>query len=211
MATSSATLADPVPPAGRTRAPRWPLAVFRAVAGVHMLLILAQAAFVGRFLSGDAGALALHERNGTEVLTVVALVQVVAAVLLWRPGRGSALPVAVSVGLFVAEVLQIGYGFSDRLAIHVPLGVAILGTAVALLIGTHAPSPSPGQRGAGVRGTGLAVAVAGFLAAGLAGGVLLDRGPGLEPVALAMALAGGALALGLRRLLAARARRPSQG
>lgn len=144
---TGATLRDPVPSASaaQRRAPGWPLAVFRSVVTVHVLLVLAQAAFAGRFLVGDSAALALHERNGTGIITVVALVQIVAAVLVWRPGRGSVLTAAVSVGLFAAEVLQIGYGFSDRLALHVPLGVAVLGTAVALLVGTRAPGARPGS------------------------------------------------------------------
>lgn len=209
---TGATRRGPVPSASAAgrRAPGWPLAVFRSVVAVHVLLVLAQAAFAGRFLGGDSAALALHERNGTEIITVVALAQIVAAVLLWRPGRGSVLPAAVSAGLFAAEVLQIGYGFTGRLALHVPLGVAILGTAVALLVGTRAPGARPEsaapsayavsatRSAGGAKGTDAAVAVAGVIAGGLAGGLLLDRGPGIEPLALVMAVLGGVLAVVLR-------------
>lgn len=122
-------------PALPRRGARWPGPLFRGVAAVHALLVFAQAVFAGQFLSGDAGALGLHEVNGTEVVTVVALVQVLAAVLVWRPGRGSPLPALVSVLLLAAEVLQIGFGFEGRLAVHVPLGVAILAITVALAVG----------------------------------------------------------------------------
>jgi hypothetical protein len=83
---------------------------------------------------GNAAALRLHERNGTEVLTVVALVQLVLAVLVWRPGRARFWPVPVALLILAAEILQIGYGFAGRLAVHVPLGVAIFGLSLVLLL-----------------------------------------------------------------------------
>lgn len=119
-----------------TPAPRWPAAVLRAVVAVHAALVLVQAALAGRYLSGDAGALTLHEANGTEVITVVAMAQIVAAVLVWRPGRGRAWPMAASVALLAAETAQITFGFSGLRALHVPLGVAISGVTVALLVGS---------------------------------------------------------------------------
>lgn len=117
-------------------APRWPVVVFRSVVAVHAALVLAQAAFAGRFLAGDDAGLRLHEVTGTEVVTVAALVQIAAAVLVWRPGRRPAWLLAVSVLLFVAEVVQISLGFAGALAVHVPLGVAISGVTVALLVGS---------------------------------------------------------------------------
>jgi mannose/fructose/N-acetylgalactosamine-specific phosphotransferase system component IIC len=36
----------------------------------------------------------------------------------------------------VAEEFQIGFGYARVLALHVPLGVAIFGLTVALLVGT---------------------------------------------------------------------------
>lgn len=61
-------------------------------------------------------------------------VQVVAAVLVWRPGRGPGLLVPASVALFLLIVVQIFAGFSTRLAVHVPLGVALLAGLVALAL-----------------------------------------------------------------------------
>lgn len=109
--------------------------LLRVVAAVHAALVFAQAALAGNFLVGNAAALTLHERIGTEVLTVAALVQLVLAVLAWRPGRGRFWPVPASLAIFVAEILQIGYGFAGRLAIHIPLGVAIFGLSLVLLLG----------------------------------------------------------------------------
>ena len=39
--------------------------------------------------------------------------------------------------LLVAVVLQITFGYARELAVHVPLGVAIFGTSLWLLIGTR--------------------------------------------------------------------------
>jgi hypothetical protein len=100
-------------------------------------LVFAQAALAGNLLAGNARALRLHEVNGTEVLTLVGLIQLLLAVLVWWPGRGPAWPALVSLLLLGAEIVQIGYGFAGRLAVHVPLGVAVFGLSLTLLLATR--------------------------------------------------------------------------
>jgi hypothetical protein len=107
----------------------------RAVVLAHAGLVLAQAAFAGRYLSGDAAGLRLHERNA-ELIVTLALVQLILAVLVWRPGRGPAWPALASLALWLAEVAQMSLGYGRVLGVHVPLGVAIFGLTVALAIGT---------------------------------------------------------------------------
>jgi hypothetical protein len=107
----------------------------RAVVLAHAALVLAQAAFAGRYLSGDAAGLRLHERNA-ELIVTLALVQLILAVLVWRPGRGPAWPALASLALWLAEVAQMSLGYGRVLGVHVPLGVAIFGLTVALAIGT---------------------------------------------------------------------------
>ena len=131
----------------------------RAVALAHAALVLAQAAFAGRYLGGDAASLRLHERNA-ELIVTLALVQLVLAVLVWRPvrgrsgrgrgrrptagspavaagpGRGPGWPALASLALWLAEVAQMSLGYGRVLGVHVPLGVAIFGLTVALAIGT---------------------------------------------------------------------------
>lgn len=107
--------------------------VLRLLMAVHVLLALAQAVFAGTFLDGDPSALRLHQLTGTSVIIAVSVLQVVAAVLCWRRHQHSAWLALGSVGLFLAEVAQIGLGFTDQLALHVPLGAIILAAAVTLL------------------------------------------------------------------------------
>jgi hypothetical protein len=122
--------------------------VLRLLMAVHVLLALAQAVFAGTYLDGDGGALRLHQLTGTSVIIAISVLQVVVAVLCWRRHQHSAWLALGSAGLFVAEVAQIGLGFTDMLALHVPLGACILAAAVTLLFASlkHFGPPS-GRRG----------------------------------------------------------------
>jgi hypothetical protein len=124
-----------------------PVRALRAVSSVHAALVLIQAAFAGRFLAGDAAGLRLHERNA-ELILVVALVQLVVALLAWRPGRGPGWPAGASLALLVAEVTQMGFGYEGRLAVHVPLGVVIFGLAVTLALASWRRPRSASQAAA---------------------------------------------------------------
>jgi hypothetical protein len=117
-----------MPPAARPR----PL---RVVVLLHAALILAQAAFAGQFLGGDAGWVRVHEANAG-IIHLTAFVQLVLAILVWRPGRGPGWPALASLALLLAEELQLGFGYARMLALHVPLGVAIFGFTIAILVGT---------------------------------------------------------------------------
>jgi hypothetical protein len=117
---------------------------------LHAALILAQAAFAGQFLGGDAGWVRVHEANAG-IIQLAAFVQLVLAILVWRPGRGPGWPALASLALLLAEELQTGFGYARLLALHVPLGVAIFGGTIALLAGTRRltrvePVPRPRPR-----------------------------------------------------------------
>jgi hypothetical protein len=114
---------------------RLALGGLRVVVLVHAAMVLAQAAFAGRFLAGDAAGLRAHETNAG-LIELVALLQLVLAVAVWRPGRGPGWPAVASLALLLAEGFQIGMGYEGRLAVHVPLGVAIFGLTVALAVGS---------------------------------------------------------------------------
>jgi hypothetical protein len=128
---TSHTWRDRPAPAGVRRP-----ALARAMSLVLWLLavsLLAQVIFAGLFLDGHGAWRNWHAANGMVLLPLLALVQVVLAVLVWRPGRGPGWPAIASVGLLVAVVLQNVMGQAGLLAVHVPLGVAIVGLVGTLL------------------------------------------------------------------------------
>lgn len=113
----------------------WPL---RVVVSVVALLVLVQPVLAGLFVTGDVGMLDLHSIIASFLVMLVFL-QIVAAILLWRPGRGPAWPIAVSVGNFVLAELQSGLGYARVVAAHIPLGVLLFGFSVAFLVGVWSP------------------------------------------------------------------------
>ncbi len=111
------------PPAriGRT----WPIVPLRALSVIILLQVLTQAALAGGFITGDVNLLGLHSANGiTLVLTCSALLP--AAILLVRPGRGPWWPIAFSVAIWWLVAVQVGFGFSRQIGLHIPIGVAIM-------------------------------------------------------------------------------------
>jgi hypothetical protein len=116
------------------------------------VLVFAQAVFAGLFLDGNASWRDWYATNGMLLLPLLALVEVVLAVLVWRPGGGPGWIALASVGLLLAIFIQIGMGQTSQLAVHVPLGVAILGLTGTLLGRTRNPDPSL-HRPVGIPGT----------------------------------------------------------
>ncbi|MEX0790723.1 MAG: hypothetical protein WD178_08120 [Actinomycetota bacterium] len=115
---------------------------------LHVLIALAQAISAGTLLDGDGSALRLHQLTGTSVITTVSVLQVVVAVLCWRRHQHSPWLAIGSAGLFLSEMAQIGLGFTDRLALHVPLGASILAAAVTLLFASLKHyGPPAGRKG----------------------------------------------------------------
>jgi len=103
---------------------RW-LWVFRFAVSATALLLFDQAIFAGQFLSGVYGALAVHTNMST--VTVIALfLCVIAAVLLRVRGRGPMWTIAATVGLLAVTALQTFAGYRRILALHIPLGVALI-------------------------------------------------------------------------------------
>jgi hypothetical protein len=110
--------------------------IVRAMRGLLWLLavgVFAQPVFAGLFLDGHEVWRDWHATTGMLVLPLLALVQVVLAVLVWRLGHGPGWPVVASVGLLMAILAQSVAGMNGLLAVHVPLGVAIFGLVATLL------------------------------------------------------------------------------
>jgi hypothetical protein len=109
------------------------------------LLVFAQAVFAGLFLDGNAAWRQWHAVNGMLLIPLLALLAVVLTVLLWRSGGPGWIALA-SLALLLAIVVQNAMGQTSQVAVHVPLGVAILGLIGALLGRTRNLAPSAPQQ-----------------------------------------------------------------
>jgi hypothetical protein len=117
----------------RAGRPRWPLRLFRTVATLYAVATIAQPFLAGMFLSGQFSALAMHETTAT-IVGLLGIVTIICSVLLWRIGGTSALPLRISTVLFALIALQIVFGYTKILALHVPLGVALVFGVVRLAV-----------------------------------------------------------------------------
>jgi heme A synthase len=109
------------------------LGAMQVVLWLLAVAVFAQAVLAGLFLDGGDAWRGWHATNGMLVLPLLALVQVVLAVLVWRRGRGPGWLAIASVGLLVALLVQNVMGMTSQVAVHVPLGVAIVGLIGTLL------------------------------------------------------------------------------
>jgi hypothetical protein len=112
-------------PLGAASRPAWPLGLFRGVATLYAVATVAQPFLAGLFLSGSFSALKAHEVTG-QAVGGLGIVTLLCAVLLWRLRGTSTMAVRMSAGLLVADILQIILGYDRILALHIPLGVALV-------------------------------------------------------------------------------------
>jgi hypothetical protein len=133
----------PVPPApGHIRNPPsavssrragWVYWPFRIAITIATVLLFNQAVFAGQFLSGTYASLQIHRNNATAA-GVTVVVATLSAVLIRWPGRGAWWPIPACFGLSALIGVQIALGLNRVLAIHIPLGVAIIVLAVLLTV-----------------------------------------------------------------------------
>lgn len=114
------------------------LVVLRAVAAVHAVAVCLQPVLAGAYLNGSSAAMRVHEPLGLGV-AFVSIGQLLAATIYWRSGgRGSA--ALVTLLLLAAESFQIAMGYNRQLALHLPLGIAIVAIACAFAVWTFRPA-----------------------------------------------------------------------
>ncbi|MEV6039017.1 hypothetical protein AB0L65_48295 [Nonomuraea sp. NPDC052116] len=123
---------DPIP-----KAP-WMAWVLRATSALLLLATLAQGLLAGLFVTGDADLLTVHSAVGSALL-VVALVQVVAAVLehrwrKWAGGPATWRPTILSGAFLAMAAVQIGLGMARVVAPHMFLGVTMAAVAMLVLL-----------------------------------------------------------------------------
>lgn len=110
------------------------LNVLRATAGVHAVAICWQPVFAGVYLNGSPSGLRMHEPIGLGI-AFLGLLQLLVATIWWRSGGRWTAP-AVSLLIIAGEVVQISMGYSRQLAIHIPLGIALVAGTVAFAVWT---------------------------------------------------------------------------
>lgn len=107
------------------------LPFLRVALAAQTLTILLQAVSAGLPPAAPYGAL-MHD-VGSRVVYGAAMLYVVAAVLVWRPGGGSPRHIGYSAGFLVLASVQVAAGIWHVPAVHVPLGVLMFGLSLLAL------------------------------------------------------------------------------
>lgn len=101
------------------------LGLLRVGVTLELAAILLQAVTAGGMLDHVAAEKTMHG-TGAFVVNAFGLLMLVAAILVWRPGRGPGWPAIVSAVVFVGGFAQEAFGESRMLALHVPWGVTLM-------------------------------------------------------------------------------------
>jgi hypothetical protein len=129
----------------KVRRPRASLVALRITLVLHAVLIVAQPILAGYFLSGNVDAMNIHGPIGSSVW-LVALIQFVVAAIYWLGGGGRSWPAVLTAVLFVAEFVQLVFGYQRNFAVHVPLGTAIVITVVWMTVWSFRPTARLSRR-----------------------------------------------------------------
>ncbi|SEL80838.1 hypothetical protein [Nonomuraea pusilla] len=123
-------------PAPARQVPAGLLYSLRIVVAAQAAALVVAASFAGQAVQSQGALGETHVMAGM-VVHLVALVQIVLAVLVWRPGRGAGWPALASVGLLVVGMAQ--HFTWDTLGAHVPNGVVLFGLVTAVLVWAWSP------------------------------------------------------------------------
>ena len=129
----------------QVRRPRASLWGLRITLLLHAVLVGAQPILAGYFLSGNVDAMNIHGPIGSTVW-MVAMIQFVAAAIYWLGGGGRVWPTLLTAVLFVAEFVQLTFGYLQNFAVHVPLGTAIVITVIWMTVWSFRPTARLSRR-----------------------------------------------------------------
>lgn len=105
----------------------------------------AQPIFAGRFMAGSYDGLDAHAMNGM-VMAAGMLLMTLCFAIAWRfgaaPGRATAQCVAMTIGTGV----EIALGHQQILAVHIPLGVALIAGLVVVTVQTWRPPDTQARK-----------------------------------------------------------------
>ncbi|MFI6855061.1 hypothetical protein [Streptomyces sp. NPDC050416] len=103
----------------------------RVAIALQTLTIFFQAVSAGLLLTSSYGE-TLHSA-GARVMYGASMLYLLAAVLAWKPGGGSARPVWHASGFLVLASVQVVLGIAHVSSVHLPLGVLMFGLSVLAL------------------------------------------------------------------------------
>ncbi|MFF7788447.1 hypothetical protein [Streptomyces sp. NPDC007991] len=103
----------------------------RIAIALQTLTIFLQAVSAGLLLTASYGE-TLHSA-GARVMYGASMLYLLAAVLAWKPGGGSARPVWHASGFLVLASVQVVLGIAHVPSVHLPLGVLMFGLSVLAL------------------------------------------------------------------------------
>lgn len=121
------------------RGPRGTAWLLRLALTLTALSAVAQPLLIGGYLDGEFDLLAWHGGNAAALIALVMASAIAAVAYIW-PGGGRPWPLLALVALWWAAAVQIGMGYLRVLAVHEPLGVLVVGSAVALAVWAWTPS-----------------------------------------------------------------------
>ncbi|MEU7896667.1 hypothetical protein AB0B45_27890 [Nonomuraea sp. NPDC049152] len=115
----------------------------RVAITLQTLALFAAPITAGLLLSSPAGR-TLHSVSAYGVFAA-AVLHLVTAILVWRPGGGSPRPILYAAGFLALTLAQIALGIAQVKTLHVPLGVLLFGMSVL-----HLSRVSVGRRAQGL-------------------------------------------------------------
>ncbi|MCF6476394.1 hypothetical protein FAF44_49855 [Nonomuraea sp. MG754425] len=104
----------------------------RVVVTLQAVALLVQSITAGLLLGSPDGRM-LHGLTALAVVFTTA-VQLLVAILVWRPGGGSPRFLANSAFMLVLSMAEAALGEAHAPGLHVPLGVLLFGWSVILLL-----------------------------------------------------------------------------
>lgn len=115
------------------------LPALRIAVWLQCLAVVAQSVFAGGMLDSQSWGYPGHQL-GANVVHVLGAIQLIIAILYWRPARGPGWPALASLAILLAGFVQSAIGGSSVLAVHVPLGVMLAILLSWMVIWTAVPS-----------------------------------------------------------------------
>ncbi|MFF5260023.1 hypothetical protein ACFY4C_13825 [Actinomadura viridis] len=125
---------------------RDPLRLMRATSLLQSAVLFAQAVTAGLLLASVPAGRTVHGAMAGAVVLAV-LLNLLAAVLTWRPGGGGPRLVVRSLPMVVLALVQAVLGYAHVRELHVPLGVLMF--AASVLLAAQIRSAGRARPGAG--------------------------------------------------------------